>query len=180
MVSKQKTYKEEIKAAMDSLARDPKRRFLGYNVKFGSRMYGTLVDVPQDRLFETPLAENLMVGVATGMALEGFKPVAVFERHDFLLNAADQIINHLDKLEQLSRGEFKAKVIIRAVVGAKKPLYPGLQHVQDYTKMFQGVLSFPVLALSRVGEIKEAYDEAERCESPIMLVEWRDLYDETD
>ena len=66
---------------------------------------GTLKDVPDDQKIETPVAENLMVGLAIGMSFEGFKPVVYFERHDFMLVAADAISNHIDKIERISHGE---------------------------------------------------------------------------
>ena len=52
-----------------------------------------------------------MVGLAIGMSFEGFKPVVYFERHDFMLVAADAIGNHVDKIERISHGEFKVPVI---------------------------------------------------------------------
>src|SRR3989344_5918500 len=111
-------YQEAIKHWMEKLAQDEKVIFLGYNIKYGSKAYGTLKDVPKEKLIETPLAENLMVGLAVGLALEGFKPVLFFERHDFILVAMDALVNHLDKIERMSHGEFKPVVLIRAIVGA--------------------------------------------------------------
>ena len=42
-----------------------------------------------------------------GMSLEGFRPTIYFERHDFMLVAADAIGNHLNHIERISLGEFK-------------------------------------------------------------------------
>ena len=170
-------YKDAIKQSMRMLAKDKRTIFIGYNVNFGSRVYGTLTDIPKSKCLETPLAENLMTGIAIGMSLEGFKPVLIFERHDFILNALDQIVNHLDKMEKMSDGQFKPKVIIRAIVGAKKPLYPGLQHTQNYTKALKMMVSFPIIELKRTNEIIQFYRMAKRIKKPIMLVEYRDLYD---
>ena len=85
--------------------------FIGYNVKYGNAI-GTLKDVPDEQKLETPVAENLMAGLAIGMSFEGFLPVVYYERHDFMLVAADAIINHIDKIERISHGEFKCPVII--------------------------------------------------------------------
>lgn len=170
-------YRMAIKQAMEELATKDGTVFLGYNVKYGSRAYGTLSSVPESRCLETPLAENLMMGLANGMSLEGFRPVVFFERHDFLLNALDAIVNHTDKISLLSREQFRMPVIIRAVVGARHPLEPGLQHRQDYTSVLKNTLSFPVIELKASGQINEAYREAGKFEHPTLLVEWRDLYD---
>ena len=172
-------YQEAIKQEMEKLAKDDKVIFVGYNISYGSKAYGTLNDVPKEKKLETPVAENLMVGLCTGLAIEGFKPVLFFERHDFMLIALDSLLNHLDKIESMSRGEYKSPpIIIRAVVGATKPLYPGPQHLQDFTKIFKEVFNFPVIEVSNIQEIRKAYGEAGKFEKPIMIVERKDLYNE--
>ena len=170
-------YRDAIKQAMDSLAQDERRVFLGYNVLYGSRAYGTLTGVAKAQCIETPVAENLMAGLAIGMSLTGYRPVLFYERHDFVLNALDAIVNHLDKIEALSQWQFKTPVIIRATVGGRVPLHPGPQHTQDFTQAFKSMLTFPVLDLKTPAEVVAAYQLAATLDSPIMLVERRDLYD---
>lgn len=159
------------------LARDERAIFLGYNVLHGSRAYGTLTEVPVAQCLETPVAENLMAGLAIGMSLTGYRPVLFYERHDFVLNALDAIVNHLDKIESMSQGQFKTPVIIRATVGGSVPLHPGPQHTQDFTVAFRSMVKFPVLELKTPAEVLAAYHLAATLDSPIMLVEHRDLYD---
>src|SRR3989338_4734923 len=106
-------YKDAIMKSMEMLAQDPRTIFIGYNVSYGSRGYGTFYNIPRERCIETPVAENLMTDLAIGTALAGLKPLLFFERHDFMLNALDALINHLDKVERISGGQFKAPVIIR-------------------------------------------------------------------
>ncbi len=170
-------YRDAIKQAMEELARDQRMIFLGYNVLYGSRAYGTLTSVPSEQCLETPVAENLMAGLAIGMSLAGYRPVLFFERHDFVLNALDGIVNHLDKIESMSQGQFKTPVIIRATVGGRVPLHPGPQHTQDFTLAFRSMVTFPVLDLTTPAEVVDAYRLAARLDSPVMLVERRDLYD---
>jgi pyruvate/2-oxoglutarate/acetoin dehydrogenase E1 component len=169
-------YRDAIKHAMEELARDQRTIFLGYNVLYGSRAYGTLDGVPSEQCLETPVAENLMAGLAIGMALAGYRPVLFFERHDFVLNALDAIVNHLDKLESMSHGQFRAPVIIRATVGGRAPLHPGPQHTQDFTEAFRSMLTFPVLDITTPAEVQDAYRLAGQFDTPVMLVERRDLY----
>jgi pyruvate/2-oxoglutarate/acetoin dehydrogenase E1 component len=171
-------YVEAIKISMENLARDEKVRFLGYNVKYGSRAYGTLKNIPFEKCLETPLAENLMTGLAIGMSLEGFKPVVFFERHDFLLNGLDAIVNHIDKIDKMSFGEYKTPLIIRAVVGSKKPINPGIQHTQDYTEAIKKMVSFPILELNKTSEIIDTYQKISSFESPVMVVERKELYEQ--
>jgi transketolase C-terminal domain/subunit len=124
------TYKECITNLCTSHGANPLARFIGYNTALGSRMYGTLNNVPQCRCLETPVSENLMMGLAMGMSLEGYLPVVCFERHDFLLLALDALVNHTDKLP--SMGDIKFPIIVRAIIGGTHPLDAGPQHTQDY------------------------------------------------
>lgn len=171
-------YKDCIKKEMEEIANDKNSIFIGYNIIRGSRAYGTLSGVPIEKCLETPVAENLMCGIAAGMSLEGFKPVLFFERHDFILNGLDCLVNHLSKIEKMSAGEFLPKLIIRAVIGSRKPLDPGLQHIQDFSEVFKQLLSFPVYILNNEQDIIQCYGEAKKFEKPIMLIEKKDIYEQ--
>ena len=61
------------------------------------------------------------------MCLEGFLPVIYFERHDFML-VADAIVNHIDKIERISHGEFKVPVIILKAVTIDAGPFSLVQH----------------------------------------------------
>lgn len=127
------TYKGEITRAMEMLAEDQRTRFVGYGLKSG-RALGTLANVREAQIVETTVAENLMVGMAIGMSLAGLRPVVYIERMDFIWNAADALVNHLDKIERESGGEFAPAVIVRVTVGnRKKPLFTGSTHTGDYS-----------------------------------------------
>lgn len=169
------TYKETISGKCEEYAQDPKTVFIGYNTKFGSRMYGTLEGVDKSQCLETPVCENLMVGLALGMSLVGYKPVLCFERHDFLLIALDALVNHMDKLPWMSGDKFRFPVVVRAIVGSKSPLDPGPLHKQDYTSELRSMLHYtPVMEPSSV----EGFDEAWRYieHGPVVIVERRDSY----
>lgn len=170
-------YQEAIKQEMEKLSHDEKTIFIGYNIKHGSRGYGTLANVSEEKKIETPIAENLMCGLSIGLALEEFKPVLFFERHDFMLVAMDALVNHIDKIETMSKGQFKLPMIIRAVVGSTKPLDPGPQHKQNLTGLFKEILNFPIYEVTNVKEIRKAYEEAGKFEKPVMIIEHKNLYD---
>jgi len=174
------TYKDELKRAMNYLAAHPHFRFFGYNVACGSKANGTLVDVPEEQLIETPVAENLVVGLATGYALRGIPTLAYVERFDFLLNAADALVNHVDKIKRMSHGQFSPNIIIRTLVGSTtKPLFTGLTHTQDFSAAFAKMLQFPVVQLKTPESVFTEYAKAlDRLDSSsTLLVEYRDAYE---
>lgn len=155
------TYREAICCAMTNLSRDPLVKFLGYNCRYG-RAGGTLCDVPENQLVELPVAENLMAGVAIGMSIKGYRPLLYFERADFLLNAADALINHLCKIRKLSNGEFAPACIIRVVVGNRtKPLFTGKVHTQNLANAFR-CMGFTVFEPETPHDMVDAYRLAKR------------------
>lgn len=167
-------YRENLTTAMRELAADPATRFVGYGLITGRAM-GTLKGVPDGQLIEMPVAENLMVGAAIGMALAGLKPVVFFERFDFVPMAMDAIVNHLNAIPIISRGQFCPKVLIRVVVGNhRKPLHTGHTHTQDFSDAVRKMVTFPVRQLHSAAEILPEYRRAmsNRCSS--MLVEYKD------
>ncbi len=172
------SYKEELTKAMESLAADPLVRFIGYGVKIGGRALGTLKNVPDSQLIEMPVAENLMVGFAIGLSLKGLKPVVFLERFDFWWNASDAIVNHLDKINQISRGEFNPTMILRIVVGNRnKPLFTGTTHTQDYSPSLRAAVSFPVINLPSPGFVLNRYEAAHNAfgRHSTALIEYKDL-----
>jgi len=149
--------------------------FIGYNVFYGNAI-GTLKNVPDDQKLETPVAENLMAGLAIGMSFEGFLPVIYYERHDFMLVAADAIVNHIDKIERISHGEFKCPVIIRAVTADAGPFYSGITHSQDFTNVFREAVSFPVEDPVSGMDVLKVFNDAVLSGRPVMVVERKSRY----
>ena len=168
------TYKDVLKREMERLAQDSRVVFIGYNTAYGHQMNGTLTDVPKNKLIETPVAENLMTGLAIGMALEGHLPVLCFERMDFMWIACDAIVNHIDKLPMLSGYKVALPMIIRCMVGNATPLDPGPQHTQDLTDVFEYHTDLRVVQLLDGESIEREYNTV--ITSPRILVEYRELY----
>ena len=172
------TYKESMTAAMTALGDDARTRFIGYGVTKG-KAGGTLAGVTSAQLIETPVAENLMAGIAIGLSLAGKLPVVYFERFDFVLNAADAIVNHLDKMATMSNGEFKPAVILRCVVGnTRKPLFTGETHVQDFTDAFACMVKMPVMTCHHAAHVESIYAqarEAQLCGGSTIIVEYKVL-----
>jgi len=173
-------YKDELTKAMKLLARDKRVIFLGQNIVYpGSIMSSSLQGIPNSKRIELPLIEDAQMGMSLGLSLEGYIPVSIYPRIDFLIIAINQLVNHLDKIEEMSCGQFKPKVIIRTAIGSTKPLYPGLQHCSDYTEglkhMFKNV---QVIKLTRSKDIVPAYKCAlnRKDGKSTLLIEVADLY----
>ena len=108
-------YFDEVKRSMKMLAEDPRTLFLG---QWYGRIHWTLQDVPEAKKYELPVIEDAQMGICTGLALAGFVPISCYVRWNFLLLAANQLVNHLDKIEEISGGGYRPKVVIRTRVDA--------------------------------------------------------------
>lgn len=172
------SYKGELTAAMEMLAADPLVRFVGYGVKIGGRAMGTLKNVSDSQLIEMPVAESLMVSFAIGLSLKGLKPVVFIERFDFILNAMDAIVNHLDKIADISHGEFNPTMILRIVCGNRQnPLFTGKTHTQDFGPALRSLVSFRVVNLPDASFIRNEYRIAldALSDHSTALIEYKDL-----
>ncbi len=128
---------------------------------------------------ELPVFEDVQMGLSTGLALQGFIPITCYPRFDFLILAMNQLVNHLDKIRHMSFNEFKPRVIIRTSVGSKKPLDGGVQHTQNYTKMFRDVLTeVEVVNLINPNFIFKEYKKAlmRKDSKSTLLIENGDFY----
>lgn len=175
-------YFDELKRSMEYLAADPRVVFMGQAVAVpGTAMSNTLKGVDPSKLIELPVAEEMQMGMTTGMALAGQVPVSIFPRWNFLLCGMSQLINHLDKIQAMSDGGFKAKAIVRTGVGSERPLHPQHQHVGDFTDAVRSMCStVEVIRLDEPEDIFPAYQRALVRDDgrSTLLVEWGDYYSE--
>lgn len=134
-------YLKKVCHAMKRISQVKNTIFLGQSVKYsGNSIYASLKDVPTKKRFELPVFEEVQMGMAIGLAMQGFIPITCFPRFDFLILALNQLVNHADKIDHLTNNEFKSKIIIRTLVGSKKPLDAGPQHTQDHTEALKQLL----------------------------------------
>ena len=171
-------YKDELTKAMTLLGEDPRTIFLGQTVEYsGSAMYDTLEGVSPDKRIELPVIEDTQMGMSIGLSLQGYIPISIYPRFDFLILAANQLVNHLDKINEMSCGEFNPKVIIRTAIGSTEPLYPGPQHCQDYTEAFKKLLkNVEVIKLDQSKDIVYNYKRALNHDRSSLLIEVADYY----
>lgn len=163
-------FNEAVNTAMRKLATQPRTIFVGQSVEYdGAAMYASLDGVPMHQRLEMPVIEDFQVGFCIGLAIKGLLPICMFPRMDFMLLAANQIVNHLDKLPLFG---WYPKVILRTAVGQTKPLDAGPQHTQDHTSAFRSMLNtIDVIQVNTPDEVEDAYDLAIRSHRSTLVVE---------
>lgn len=175
-------YFDELKRSMTWLGKQEETFFLGQAVEVaGTAMYNTLSDVNLNKRLETPVFEETQLGMSIGMSLNKTIPISIFPRWNFLLLATNQIVNHLDKINTYSYGEFIPKVIIRTSIGSERPLHPQHQHVGDFTDAFKLMCNnIEIIRLDEPEQIFVSYEKAYKRQDgkSTILVEWGDYYNE--
>ena len=175
-------YFDELKKSMNYLAASEKTIFIGQAVEVpGTSMTNTLKEINPKKLLELPVAEEMQMGITTGLALDGNIPVSIFPRWNFLLLAMNQLINHLDKVNIMSNNGFKTKAIIRTGVGSQRPLHPQYQHIGDFTDMVRKMCSsLDVIQLNEPEDIFPSYEKALNRDDgrSTILVEFGDYHNE--
>lgn len=173
-------YKQELIRAMEWLGEKDDVLFLGQACRVsGHSISSTISNVPLEKRVELPVFEETQMGISTGMALEGFVTVTMFPRFDFFILACNQLVNHLDKMQEMSKGKMNPKVIMRVSVGSKSPLDAGPQHTQNHTEAFRKMLTnVNVVELLEPEQIFPAFKEAYEREDnkPTLLVEHGEFY----
>lgn len=172
------SYFKEVSHAMTWLSEQKNTIFLGQSVAYpGNALYRTLGDVPEKKKIEMPVMEDAQMGISIGLALGGNCPITIYPRMDFLICAMNQLVNHLDKLEEFTHGEYKAKIIIRTCIGSKIPLDPGVQHSSDYTEALRILLkNITVVKITEPRQVLPAYKEAYYSEKSSLIIEMGELY----
>jgi len=149
--------KSVIQDEMRVLGEKPEVVFLGQGLINAGRVYGTLDLVPTTKCLEMPVAENLIMGAAVGLALTGAVPIVIFNRFNFVLNALDAIINGLFAIPVYSGGVFKPRVILRIIVDRSTDSFDiGVQHDGDFSEILER-------HLVRTDSYLDAYNMAESC-----------------
>ncbi len=128
----------------------------------------------EERVIDTPLSENGIVGTAIGMALNGLVPIAEIQFADFIFPAYDQIVNELAKYRYRSGGDHTTKVVIRTPVGGG--IRGGHYHSQHPEAAFIQVPGLKVLCPSNPYDAKGMLLAAIEDPDPILFLEPKRVY----
>ena len=175
-------YFDELKRSMNWIATQPDTLFVGQAVAVpGTAMFNTLKEIPENQRIELPVFEDTQMGMSLGMSIAGKRVISVFPRWNFLICATNQLVNHVDKYKLMSDGRISPSLIIRTSVGSERPLFPGHQHIGNYSEPFRQMLkNTDIVELHEPEQIYEEYQNAFNRNDgrSTILVEFGDFYNE--
>lgn len=168
-------YKDALTAAMTFLGQEDVV-FIGQQIVYaGNPMSTTLGAVPKNKMIELPVMEETQMGMTLGIAMTGKHVITFYPRWDFIILAANQLINHVDKYELMTG--LKANILIRLGKGSDKPLDPGHQHKGNYLEEFKSMC--PHIKFHNLIDTDSIVDTYKSCyhEGGVhVLVEYPELY----
>ena len=125
------------RALRDAMAEDPSVRMFGEDVgKLGGVFRitdGLSAEFGEDRCFDTPLAESGIVGFAVGLAMNGMRPVVEMQFDAFAYPAFEQIVSHVAKMRNRTRGKVAVPMVIRVPYGGG---IGGVEHHCDSSEAY--------------------------------------------
>jgi pyruvate/2-oxoglutarate/acetoin dehydrogenase E1 component len=126
------------------------------------------------RILTTPISEAAIVGVASGMAIRGLRPVAEIMFGDFITLSADQLVNHAAKFRWMYDNHVRVPIVVRVPMGGRRGYGP--THSQSLEKMFLGVPGLTVIAPNTLGDPGRLLANAISDDDPVLFVEHKLLY----
>jgi 2-oxoisovalerate dehydrogenase E1 component beta subunit len=165
-------------ALADALASDPRVLVFGEDVGTLGGVFrvtdGLAARFGDDRVFDTPLAESGIVGTAIGMAMNGLVPVVEMQFDAFAYPAFEQIVSHLAKLRNRTRGRVSLPVVVRVPYGGG---IGGVEHHCDASEAYYA--HTPGLRVVTPGTPADAYHllrQAIACPDPVIFLEPKRRY----
>ncbi|HEY6633644.1 MAG TPA: thiamine pyrophosphate-dependent enzyme [Rhizobiaceae bacterium] len=173
------TYVAAVNAALRELLEDdPATVVYGEDVGKAGGIFGASRNLQRDfgeaRVFDTPIAENAILGSAVGAALGGLRPIVEVMWADFVLVAIDQLINQAANVRYVTQGRSSVPMVVRMQQGATPGSCP--QHSQSIEALLAHI---PGLKLALAATPQDAYSllrSAAADPDPCVVIEARSLY----
>jgi len=160
------------------LAHDPQVVVFGEDVGLNGGVFratnGLQARFGKERVFDTPLAESLIAGMAVGMATQGMKPVAEFQFMGFIFPGMNQIITHAARMRNRTRGRLTCPIVYRAPFGG------GIRAPEHHSESTEALFThIPGLQVVIPSSPKRAYGlllAAIRSPDPVIFLEPKRIY----
>lgn len=179
VTNRQLKYFQAVNEAIDqSMAADPRVFLLGLGIPDPVGIFGTTKGLQEKygprRVFDMPISENGMTGVALGAALVGMRPLMTHMRLEFAIPAMDQICNQAAKWHYMFGGQSRVPMVMRMIVG--RGWGQGPQHSQSLHAWFAHIPGLKVVMPATAYDAKGLLISAIEDDNPVVFIEHRWLY----
>ena len=173
------SYREAVAAGIaQEMERDPAVHLIGEDVAAAGGVFkatvGLLERFGPDRVRDTPISEQAIVGAAMGAAMTGLRPIAEIMFSDFLATCWDMVANQIAKTRYMTNGQIALPLVIRTANGGGSRF--GAQHSQSVENWAMAVPGLKVVAPSTPADVKGLIAAAVRDPDPVIVFEHKSLY----
>jgi pyruvate/2-oxoglutarate/acetoin dehydrogenase E1 component len=165
-------------AIAEELDRDPSVVFFGEDVAVAGGVFKATPDLTDrfgpDRVFDTPISELALAGMAYGAAVTGMRPVFEIMFGDFMALPMDSLVNQAAKFWYISNEQGSVPLVVRSAVGGGGRF--GAIHSQTHGTWFQGVPGLKIVFPSSPAEAKGLLKASIRDDNPVIFLEHKRLY----
>lgn len=170
------SFRQAINEAMaEEMRLDPRLLILGEDVRIGllGQTAGLVKEFGEERVINTPVAENAITGVAMGVAMNGLRPVLELLLCDFAMLAMDQICNNIGQWRYVTGNQYPIPVTIRTTVGAGLRMAFG--HSQCLQSQFIQTPGLILVEPSTPYDAKGLLKSAIKSDDPVLFFEHKKL-----
>jgi acetoin:2,6-dichlorophenolindophenol oxidoreductase subunit beta len=173
------TYGQAVNQALrGAMAQDPRVVLLGEDVAVQGGIFGVtqglLEEFGPKRVRDTPISEAAFVGLAVGAAMTGLRPVVEIMFMDFMLVAADQVVNQAAKMRYMTGGQVQVPLVIRTQQGGGRG--GGAQHSQSFDALFAHIPGLKVALPSTPADAYGLLLSSLADPNPVIFIEHKLLY----
>ena len=173
------SFREAVAAGIaQEMERDPTVYFIGEDVAAAGGVFKATVGLFErfgpERVRDTPISEQAIVGAAMGAAMTGLRPIVEIMFSDFLATCWDMVANQVAKTRYMTDGQISLPLVIRTANGGGTRF--GAQHSQSLENWAMAVPGLKVLAPSTPADAKGLLAAAIRDPDPVLFFEQKSLY----
>ncbi len=175
----QLTYREAVRDGIaQEMRRDEDVVFLGEDVAAAGGVFKTTVGLLEefgpDRVRDTPISEQAIIGAAMGASMTGLKPIAEIMFSDFFAVCWDLVANQIAKTRYMTDGQCSFPLVLRSANGGGSRF--GAQHSQSVENWAMAIPGLKVVAPSTPADVKGLLAASVRDPDPVMFFEQKSLY----
>jgi pyruvate/2-oxoglutarate/acetoin dehydrogenase E1 component len=173
------TYREAVAAGIaQEMRRDPTVVCLGEDIGAAEGVFktaaGLFAEFGPERVWDTPISEQAIVGAAMGAAMTGLRPVAEIMFSDFLACCWDYVANEIPKMRYMTGGQVTVPLVVRTANGGG--LGFGAQHSQAVENWALAVPGLKIAAPSTPADMVGLMAAAIRSDDPVLVFEHKQLF----
>jgi pyruvate/2-oxoglutarate/acetoin dehydrogenase E1 component len=173
------TYRDAVAEGIArEMRRDPSVVCIGEDIGEAGGVFKTTVGLFEEfgaeRIWDTPISEQAIVGAAMGAAMTGMRPIAEIMFSDFLACCWDFIANEMPKVRYMTGGQVTVPMVVRTANGGG--LGFGAQHSQAVENWAMAVPGLIVVAPSNPADVVGLMASAVRSDDPVLFFEHKSLF----